>query len=308
MGNGTWNIAYDAHKSYGSQNFDFGTQDTGIVLPAPPDIVFPDMTLDDAPLPLEDGVRFGRDTAGGTTLTFTANVLTGKPGHDNEASSHVALNRFRKVWDAAGLRNTPGAVATLSSKYGGVKRYMFGRPRRWAPGTGAATPQGVTPVVFDFQCADSYFYDAQQAVSSTARRANLEAAGDVTFGVGGSVFANRLKWSFKIHVDGSHATQPVIVINGPIRNPTVRFGDAFTVALNMTISDSAQVTIDPRKWVRTVLRHDGASVANALDRSSATMQQMVLTPDTYVVTVAGHGINGGATNVTVKWRDAYSYL
>jgi hypothetical protein len=109
-------------------------------------------------------------------------------------------------------------------------------------------------------------------------------------------------------------TYPVIVINGPCKNPKVAINGLWSAQLTMTIKSGEYVTIDARSWARTVLltttSGSSSSVADKLTRASGRLGDMYLPPGSW--TAALSYTNASTTfatgpRVEIKWRDAHTW-
>src|SRR5690606_6382091 len=114
----------------------------------------------DASLPMQDGLRFGRDYRAGRVITFEMIIMSGT---GREALDELA--RLETAWLADTVRATPGRVATLRLTRAGPTRRAYGRPRRFA-----MAPErerfGWISATADFQCIDHLFYSDAELITT----------------------------------------------------------------------------------------------------------------------------------------------
>lgn len=242
-----------------------------------------DDTYGDVPLEREDGVAFGEDYAGAKTVTFELQVDT-----KNATNPHVAnadaLERLEAAWTNPLWRSQSGAVAVLRSRMvpGRVRR-AYGRPRRYAETVGRLHHKGLSSVVCDFVVGDGKWYDdveQSKTIPAVVSSTNTHS----------------------ITVAGTQETWPVITINGPVVWPTLFIGP-WVVGFPITLGVGQSITIDPRPWVRTILRNDGANLAGEVMPATPPMRKMYLPPGTYGVRLSCLSHFGGSA--TIRWRSAY---
>ncbi|GAA2842839.1 hypothetical protein [Kitasatospora aburaviensis] len=318
---GQWNLIYDGDEVRPGADMLFGTLSTGIYLLNEPAIDFADATLGDAPLPLEDGIRFGQDTTSTMTLSFELAVDT-VAAAQTPAGRHTAnldaVDTLLTTWDAAAVRRRMGAVAVLRTRQGGRYRRVYGRPRHIALANSRFARQGSTSLVGEFVAADTHWYDdAEESTSPGAAPAPIRGLkAPLTSSLSQRVPAP-VQQPGAMNVAGTVPTWPVITIHGPGRNPTLTFfgpertqqGDLrerMTVGLDLTLGEGEWVTIDPRPWARTVLRNGTGGIAGALTRSSPRMSDMLLPPGLQHVRYAVAD-ETGTSYATVAWRAAHRY-
>lgn len=284
-----WRLAYSG------TNFQFGTIDSHYVFPqsGPPGISNIDIDDQDASRPRGDGVLFGTDYRSGTTVTFDIEV----DGGDSEQSANDLLQVLAKAWRGDSIRQTPGALATLTAHTG---RSTFGRPRRFQPKYDL-TPFGITAVTCDFATADDLWYDPEDTavvklipdvggglVAPLASPLSTTATSDrsQTFTVGGTV-----------------PTWPVITIMGPLTNPVIEVLGRFTLSFNLTLAADQKLVIDTRPWARTIKRN-GANVAGTLLASTSRLSDTAVPPGTYNLSLRGASATG-TPQAQIAWRNAY---
>lgn len=284
----------DWHLSYGNTDFAFGTIGSKFVFPqdSPPAVGTPDINHEDADRPRGDGIMFGTDFRGGTTVTFDVEVN----GAD-ETEAWALYQRFANVWRADEVRSTPGAIATLTSHTG---RVTFGRPRRIQPKLDL-TPFGLTAVSCDFATADDLWYGPQQY-------ATVKLVPDLGGGLVAPLSAPLSTTatsdrSQTFTVDGLLPVWPTITLNGPITNPTIEVVGVFKMSFNVTLAADDQLIIDTRPWARSILRN-GAGLAGALDPRTSRLSQASVPPGTYNLSLRGASATG-TPQARIAWRNAY---
>lgn len=261
--------------------------------------------------PRADGVAFGREYRGGRLVTFSLLILTDY-GNDPAAiaagyGTGLALDvlaALEAAWLADGVRTTPAAVSTLRYRLAGRQRVVYGRGRKFAAIIGQATSAGKIPVTATFQCIDHLIYDD---VSYT----NLVPF--VGRPAGGLVYPVVFPWSTltiayspgTIAVTGNAPAWLVMVINGPIVNPTVRLVGGWTITMNLTLLVGQYVVIDPRPWSRGVRLNGTTNVAGSLSPTSPRLSALTLPPGRSTVVLGGTDITGTASLVT-SWRGSHT--
>lgn len=284
----------------------FGTEDTGYLTTAYPGIEVMDGTTGDVQRIREDGVSFGEDFLGGTTYNFEIGVLTDRltpPGGDKERVGGDYLGALKRVWHHPRFRQRSAAYAVLRSNVAGRTTRCYGRPRRFAGTPGNTTKKGYTPVLADFIINDGRWYDdVEQVETSTLRpptdgglKAPLVAPLTTTA-------VSRVDSVMRVY--GSESTWPVVIFHGPVTDPRVSFGP-FEVGIRAALAEGASVTFDPRPWMRTVIRNDGANLAGVLTPDTPPMRRCLLEPGTYQMTFRGTDLSATSW-VEVRWRNAYS--
>lgn len=284
-----WRLAYSG------TNFQFGTIASHYVFPqdGPPSIS--NITIDDqdASRPRGDGILFGTDYRDGTTVTFDIEV----DGGDSEQTANDLLQVLSKAWRADTVRQTPGALATLTAHTG---RSTFGRPRRFQPKYDL-TPFGLTAVTCDFATADDLWYDPQDI-------ATVKLIPDV----GGGLIAPLASplsttassdRSQTFTVGGTLPTWPVITITGPLANPVIEVVGRFALSFNLTLAADQSLVIDTRPWARTIQRN-GANVAGGLVAGGNRLSDAAIPPGTYDLSLRGTSATG-TPQAQIAWRNAY---
>lgn len=261
----------------------FGKAGTTYLTTEHPQIVGGDSRFGDVDLEREDGTAFGEDYTSGKSVVFELGVDTTRAANPHVAGAD-ALEVLESAWRDPKWREHSDAVAVLRSRaVPGRTRRCYGRPRRYEETTSRASHKGYSTAIADFALQDGKWYDDAEQ-SKTVQRGSLFAApGSITVG-------------------GSQRTWPVIVLNGPLVNPIVTVGD-WALGLTATISAGQSVTLDPRPWVRTMLRSDGANMAGARTASTPPLRKCYLNPGVHLFALLA---NSGTGNATIRWRSAWS--
>lgn len=261
----------------------------------------PEIAAADVESETRDGIVFGRDTVGGSTLTLE--LLTNGQAADEALAAWAALSA---VWNAPTWRRTPRAVAPLRLRsWGGPARVVYGRPREWKPANTQAILSGVTAHAAEFRSIDGAYYDDVESERILSMAPDL--SGGVTYpitypaqyGPVSTVDSNTLP------VGGDRATWPVITVAGPIVNPTVTFlGTGVRMRVTTTLTHTQTLTIDPRPWAQTIRRSDGANLRGSA--SPIPMTALALPAQSApVVQFTGQDPTGDS-RCTIRWRDAYT--
>ncbi len=284
----------DWRLTYAGTNFAFGTVNSKYVFPqsAPPSVSNIDITDQDAARPRGDGVLFGEDFRGGTTVTLDIEV-----NGQTEAEAATLLAALATAWRADSIRTEPGATALLTTHTG---RSAIGRPRRFQPKYDL-TPFGLTAVTCDFVMADDLWYGPQQAATVNL----VPAAGGGLMAPLAAPLATTLTSdrSQTFTVGGNQAIWPKFTIKGPITNPTIEVVGLFKLGLNMTIAYDKQVVIDTAPWARTI-KQSTASVAGSLMPLYDRLSDAAVPPGRWELALRGASATG-TPSATVNWRDAY---
>lgn len=247
-----------------------------------------------------DGRQFGRDFREAPTWAWNLGV-----DRDSESNALATLGEMAQVWANEKRRRIPGAVATLRYRIAGRVRRVYGRPGRFGSAFDNRISQGYNAVTADFRLADHLHYS--------------DVENSVTFALGSTSSAGGLKSplvdplrttqrlasqrSGSVGVTTDAPTWAVVTIKGPISQPTVELVGGWKVSLDMVLTSSDSVTIDPRPWARTAILNGSASVGGRLGRLSR-LADMLLPRGEHQFTLSGAATSVGAT-ATVSWRDAH---
>lgn len=285
---------------YPGTSLTFGPPDLPIVNMSAPDLGAADITTDDIVRPRADGVAFGVDYRSGRTISFDLGI-----NGTDEADARDTLATLTAAWRGDAVRSTAGVLAELHVQYAGRERIVYGRPRRWSAVEEEAA-QGWITVLCDFATTDDVFYDASAVVLSlgiippTGGGLVAPLASPLT----STASSDR---SAALTVGGDLATWPIVLIRGPITNPSVSITGLWTLALATTLGVHDYVVLDTRPWERTVLRNGNASLAGALTRASARLSGASIPPGAYEVVLRGTDGTGTAS-AQVTCRAAYSAI
>ncbi|MFF8789233.1 hypothetical protein [Streptomyces sp. NPDC015125] len=310
LAEGEFKLTYSSNGVHPGAAFTFGTVRTGYYLLDDFEVKDTDANVGDTPLPRGDGVRYGQDFTTGATITFEVGVDTVDAGStllDRHGANLDAVSVMKQAWDAKAVRDRVATPAVLSTTQGGRARRWYGRPRQWTKAASKLTRQGYTPVVATFATAHTgSFDDIEQWV-------RVDMAPPPHRGIVGPlkepltmVGEGSVRVPGEIIVGGNRPAWPVITINGPISQPVCELVGRWKLGLDLTLKAGEKVTVDPRPWVRTVLRGSG-SVAGLITRSSPLLEYLLIPTGRQDFLL--RGIDATATAfMTVAWRDAYAYL
>lgn len=257
-----------------------------------------DIVSNDASLPMQDGLRFGRDYRAGRVITFDMIVLLGT-GPD----ALDALARVETAWLADTVRATPGMVSALSLTRGGRTRRVYGRPRRFA-----LAPErdrfGWLSAIADFQCVDHLFYSDAELVTTVGL--STPSVGGLVGPLIGPIDAESAgEGVLDVFVGGTVPGWPVIRISGPIVDPTIELTGHWSATLRTTLASDQWVTIDTTPWNRAVRRHDGANLAGRFTASSQRVSHMRVPPGRQQFVLRGLDPTGTA-HADIHIREAFS--
>ena len=253
----------------------------------------------DAPLPRQDGMRFGRDYRSGQVITFEIIVMTG-----TGAQALDQLGQLRAAWLADTVRATPGAVSILSLTRAGRTRRVYGRPRRFALAS-ERDEYGWSSVVCDFQCVDHLFYGAAELAYSVGMSA--PSVGGLVGPLIGPIDAESAGEGIQtLFVGGNVPAWPVMRIHGPIVDPSIEVVGQWSAKLNVTLASDDWVDIDPTPWNRAVRRRGGGNLAGAFTSDSQRLSQMQLAPGSQQVILRGLDPTGTA-HIQMWVREAYTH-
>lgn len=257
-----------------------------------------EMRLGDRDTPGADGAQFGIDYQDGRTVSMDlwTDTHTG-------AEARQALAVLRREWSADTARATSRAVVPLRFRMPDCDTVVvYGRPRRWTPGSQRTRDLGVVDVVADFRTADRLFYsDVERSIQLSLV---TSGGGGITWPIVWPVTwapSGRSRQDAAVNW-GDSPTWPVITISGPVAQPEVEFlGTDRRVRLDMSIPHDRTISIDTRPWARTVLRDDGASFAGQL--RGAMLADLQLPVGQTTVAYRGTDLSGQSV-CTISWRDA----
>lgn len=247
--------------------------------------------------PTGDGILVGRDYADGMDAQFKIVVKGTTPAEALEAN-----RAFQAAWEDQS-RTTPGHIIALSYGIAGRVGRIYGRPREVSVSETTLFSQPRAKGEAVFQRTDPLYYsDVSQGVDLTLFPAEA----------GGLIFPTPFPWgstpggprSGVIQVEGDRPTPIRAVIYGPVTSPKLT-GPGWSITLSgLSLAWDQSVTIDSRNL--TVLRNDGASMAQYLTRGSY-LRDAAMRPGVREVTYQGTD-NTGTSRATVDWYPAYKAL
>ncbi|PRX91991.1 hypothetical protein [Allonocardiopsis opalescens] len=259
----------------------------------------PATTAGDVANPVGDGVVFGYDRVGGMLLTW--DLWTDCA---DEAEARAQWSAMASRWDARSARRTPRDVVPLRLRTpGGADRVVYGRPRRLEPASVALIADGLVDLVADFQCSDYAFYDDVASSVVLSLVPDMSGGLSIPFTPPVQLAPIQDSDSDQLRNAGDLPTWPVITIQGPIVNPSITFVGGSSIQLVTTLAFDHVVTIDPRPWVRSITRQDGASLAGYA--RGARLAELELPPGSTVVQFRGQDLTG-TSSCTITVRSAYS--
>lgn len=252
--------------------------------------------IGDVQLPGRDGLSFGRDTLSGTLVTIEGSVTAA-----TAADAFTLLAAWRAAWQADSQRATPGAVTTLSYALPGRTGVVYGRPRRFTPGSLQNAPNGAVPVVCDFQAADHRWYSASENVITLSTMP--DTTGGITWNITWDLtWAGTASAGDQVNNTGDADTYPTITFRGPVANPGVAWGGR-KISLGTTLVAGKAVTLDCRPWMNTATYDNGGSAAGLLRGNR--MSEMTLPPGLTEIQFTGTD-NTGTAQCEIRWRSASS--
>lgn len=255
--------------------------------------------------PREGGRIFGKDVPSAATWAwslFTDGV--------DDTTALALRSQFKKIWRADSVRSRVGAVVGLKYTLGNRTRMVYGRPGRFAAPLDNKMLGGRIDITADFECVDDMTYGVEWkssgifgllGESGVGLEAPLEAP-LTQVGVTTSLQTT-------INVGGEEPTWAVIKFYGPSNGSahnvvlTVDSG-AWEARLVGPLVSGEIATLDPRPWVRTVLREDGGSYAGQMP---SKMWLMKLTPGEHTLVLTAQDASG-TVRCAVSWQEASSSL
>ena len=259
--------------------------------------------------PRQDGVGFGQDFRRGKTVTFQL-IFKGAGSTNAATRAHASqlIADAERAWlaeDEAGERLAPGQLATLTTRYGGVERTIYGRPRKFTP-IYATLASGQARAVATFDCAsDTWFGDEE---SLRVDMVPPTSTGGVALPVAlphpiasGEVVAGAVVNA------GTRPSWLAVDVHGPITNPVVTLVGRWQLRLSGTIAAGRHVTVDPRPGFRSIVNDQGASWANAYSRSYASPSDMRMPVGASELTLGGVDVTG-SSYVIARWAPAYASM
>lgn len=257
-----------------------------------------DQDVDDA---FADVRHFGRDQKTPATWTWELGV-----NQRSEADALDTLADLESVWDAEDVRDTVGAVVPLRYRVAGRTRRVYGRPRRFTPGTEGLS-QGYLPVTATFDRVDGLHYDDVEQSVPLTMGATPSGAYTAPFRTplrasGGGERVNELT------VGGTAATWATVTFQTTafVVNPWVEIA-GWRIELTTALPYDQPITVDPRPWVRSVYRRDGTHLGRYLTARSRLARMRLPAGRTHAARI-GCASSTGAFTATVRWRNASKTL
>lgn len=206
--------------------------------------------------PGEDGLWLGADYYSGRTVRIPAGIKV--PG--NESGALDVLAELEDATDVDSVRLVGGATQDLRMKFPGREaRVVRGRVRQMDADLSTAK-HGWIPLDIEFTAMDHLFYADSLETTSIP-------LGGVT--EGGMTFPLMFPFTIAdtagavgrpgfLTVLGTAATWPLLRINGPCANPTIKHvATGRTLTVQASIAAGEWVEIDTRPGRRSVLRNNG---------------------------------------------------
>lgn len=255
---------------------------------------------DDTDRPRADGRWFGQDFA--TPGDVEINLIIRARGKTRQARFDNAMalrNRFTKVWDGDGIRNTPGAVAELEIA---GKALVSGRPRHvdWDDSRAVfGIIRGTAVFVRDF---DHSFEPGVGWESVSVGLVPVQSGGLVAPLVAPLTTTRESTRARPFEVKSELPVWPIITVQGPIDSgATVELTNGWTLALNRSLAYDQKAVFDTQPGKRT-MKLNGKSM-NLLSPTGARLSQLSIRPGIQEVALRGKSLEGTAS-VRVQWRNS----
>lgn len=275
--------------TYPGTDIPFGPTATGLPISAAPEYGPTDLSVDDQNGARSDGVILGQDFRHGTTITFELHAI----GATRDEAAALAT-AFMTAWRGDAIRSTPGAVAELRAPSG---RSALGRPRRAALDETLAR-HGKYAITVDFVTIDDVWYGDVESIEVPIA---LSQSGGLVGPLKSPLVSRGSSTRQNAFVvGGTLPTWPTITMNGSILNPVVAVAGRFQYAAATSLKYDENIRIDSRRG--TVLRN-GSQLA-ALTRSSDLIEDALLDPGAYTLTLSGSSTTGNPT-AEIAWRSAF---
>ncbi|MGH3499966.1 MAG: hypothetical protein ACRDQA_03540 [Nocardioidaceae bacterium] len=258
----------------------------------------PEVTSQDASIPGEDGIVFGRDFLKGRVVTVEGAVDT-----ENATDCRTQWAKLATAWNHGDTRKTPRAVVPLRLRMpGGDTVRVYGRPRKLTTSSVALVDVGIISFVADFQCVDGLVYsDTESTLTLT-----LPASDDTTITPPFTPPATPMPMvdvQGSVTNGGNASAWPVVTFAGPVTNPTFWYPpNGPELAVLAVVADGQTLTVDIRPWARTITRDDGALLAGKA--RGARMTDLAVPVGTVAVAFSGHDTTATA-QMTVTFRDTW---
>ena len=269
----------------------------------------PDIRGDEANNPRADGIIFGREFFGGMNITFDINIKTRTPGDKGAAAKalHRAMSAawFTEDTLVGASRLTPGEISELYITDDDRTLIVYGRPREYQP-TRGRTRAGWIPVTASFRAISHKFYEAQWQHGSISSAPSTSTGLVPPFQFPLSTFAVQVLDDF-VFVGGNTETWLLTKVFGPISAPKIEVTNYYTIETksDFSLKSGEWLEIDPRPWVRKVMKNFTIPVAGKFTQKSRRLSMQTLPPGTHRVVLRGNDPTGTA-RLETSWRNAWS--
>ncbi|MFJ7297547.1 phage tail family protein [Streptomyces collinus] len=206
--------------------------------------------------PGEDGLWMGADYYEGRTVRIPAGIKV--PG--DEAAALDVLAQLEEATSDDSVRLAGGVTLDLRLKFPGRDaRVVRGRVRKMEADLTAAK-HGWIPLDIEFTAADHLFY-ADAAETTSIPLGGLTEGGmtfPLMFPFTVADTAGAVGRPGFLTVAGTSPTWPLLRINGPCANPTIKHvATGRTLTVQASLAAGEWIEIDTRPGWRTVLRNNG---------------------------------------------------
>lgn len=251
--------------------------------------------VQDAEIPHQDGVMFGRDYL--TPGTWSWELYTNT---DTYEDALVSGNELADVWINNSSRNTPGEVVPLRYQLGGVAKRVYGRPRRFALSVNNADGflTGKMPIDVDFALADHLVYSDTESIVEL----------DVYISTVGGLVAPLVEPLTTLVTEGPREgaftvdtatdTWAIATFFGPITDPFITV-NGWRLQIRGSVAYDETLVVDPRPWKRSAMIGD-TPAGHMLDKSTR-LDQMTLSNGEHELEFGGSDQSGDA-RVRLSWR------
>ena len=273
------------------------------------EISSPEVRTDDVSISRADGLRMGRDYYNGMNIVFDINIKTRTPG-DNGAAAKALHRAMAAAWFTedtlvGASRLVPGEVSELYLTDSDRTLIVYGRPRDYQPSRGR-TRAGWIPVTASFRAISHKFYEAEWQHGSITSAPSSSTGLVPPFQFPLSTFSIQVLDDF-LFVDGNTETWLLTKVYGPISQPKIEVTNYYTIETSSDFSLGAGewLEIDPRPWVRKVMKNGVTPVAGKFTQKSRRLSMQTLPPGTHRVVLRGNDPTGTA-RLETSWRNAWS--
>lgn len=257
------------------------------------DFAEPSRETNDATLPRNDSVLFGRDYERSRDITFDLQVLT-------TGSASDALDSLYASWRDSSIRKTPGRTVVLKWQRDGRIRRVYGRPRGLKATTGSVK-RGWVPCTALFTARDPYFY-ADTEEQTTIPLVPPSATGLLVPAQAPFRLVGESSGQGTVTVDGHEPAPLRLRIYGPITDPTVTVVSEWEVTLRGSIASDDWVEVDALE--HTIVSKFNVNWAGNITARSRHLEDIALEPGQHSVTLTGTDPTG-TSSVDVFHRTTY---